>query len=213
MPKIISAAEVGRLIKDGSTVYIPGFNMGFAEEIIDALEQCFLEAGHPRDLTCYYTAIGDFNERGIHRLTHKGMLKRLVAGYFKCAGPTLGQRINDNWFETYNLPLGVIAGMSKNIASSRPGIITKVGLGTFVDPRVEGGKINQKAKESEDLVEAVQLDNEEWLKYNLPKLDVALIRGSSGSTVKSHFRHMEKIETHQPRGFKGLSTSEKPQNT
>lgn len=178
MPKIIQAREVEHLIKDGSTLYTPGFNMVFAEEAIIALEQSFLKTGHPRDLTCYYNAIGDFKDRGIHCLTHKGMLKRLVAAYFKCAGPTLCKRVSENWFETYNLPMGVIGSMSRNIASKRPGIITKVGLGTFVDPRAEGGKINQKARDSEDLVEVIQLANEEWLNYKLPKIDVALIRGS-----------------------------------
>lgn len=178
MPKIIQAREVGQLIKDGSTIYIPGFNMVFNEEAIIAMEQSFLKTGHPQDLTCYYTAIGDFKDRGINCLIHEEMLKRLVAAYFKCSGPTVCKRISENWFETYNLPLGVIGSMSRNIASKRPGIITKVGLGTFVDPRVEGGKVNQKARDGEELVEVIQLDNEEWLNYKLPKVDVTLIRGS-----------------------------------
>lgn len=143
-----------------------------------AIEQSYLETSHPRDITCYHAALGNFNDRGIHQLAHEGLLKRVVGAHYKCTGPKVCKFVSENKFEAYNLPMGIIYTMSRNIAARRPGILTKVGLGTFVDPRIEGGKINQRARESKNLVEAVQFDNEEWLYYKLPKIDVTLIRGS-----------------------------------
>ncbi|MDA8441570.1 MAG: acyl CoA:acetate/3-ketoacid CoA transferase [Peptococcaceae bacterium] len=178
MAKVIRPEEVRNYIKDGNTIYITGFASGYAEDVLIAIEQSFLETGHPRDLTTYHPAIGNFNDRGIHQLAHEGLLKRVVAAHYKCAGPKVCKFVSENKFEAYNLPMGIIYTMSRNIAAHRPGILTKVGLGTFVDPRVEGGKINQKARENEDLVKVVQFDNEEWLYYKLPKIDVTLIRGS-----------------------------------
>ncbi|EHQ88882.1 acyl CoA:acetate/3-ketoacid CoA transferase [Desulfosporosinus youngiae] len=178
MAKVIDLKEVGNFVKDGDTIYITGFASGYAEDVMIAIEQSFLETGHPREITCYHPAIGNFNDRGLHQFAHEGMLKRVVAAHYKCTGPKVCKFVNENKFEAYNLPMGIIYTMSRNIAARRPGILTKVGLGTFVDPRVEGGKINQKARENEDLVEVVQFDNEEWLYYKLPKIDVTLIRGS-----------------------------------
>lgn len=180
MPKVIRSDEVGNYIKDGAVIYSPGFGLaGFAEEVAVGIRQSFQETGHPRDLTLYYaTANGNFKDRGVAHYALEGLLKRLVGGHFAVPGPAIQKLIMENKVEAYNLPQGIFVTMCRNIASKRPGIITKVGLGTFVDPRIDGGKLNQKAKESDDLVEIIQLDNEEWLYYKLPKLDVALVRGS-----------------------------------
>lgn len=178
--KIIRGEEVSNLVKDGDTIYTTGFGLaGFAEEVAVNLKQSYLESGHPRDLTLYYaTGVGNFNDRGVAHFAHEGMLKRLVAGHFAVAGPAITKLVMDNKLEAYTLPQGIFVTMSRNIAAKRPGILSKVGLGTFMDPRISGGKLNQRAKESDDLIDVVEFDNEEWLYYKNPKLNVVLVRGS-----------------------------------
>ena len=178
MAKIITACEVGRLIADGATVYCTGMGLaGFAEEAAVAIKESFLASGRPRNLTLYHsTGVGNGKDRGMHHFAHEGLLKRLVGGHFGVGGPELMRLIMDNKVEAYNLPQGVLVLLPRQIAGRRPGFISKVGLDTFVDPRIEGAKVNAAARE--DLVEVIQLAGEEWLHYKAPKVDVALLRGS-----------------------------------
>jgi len=178
MAKVIKAEEVAALIKDGSTFYTCGFGLAcFAEEVAIALEKSFLETGHPRDLTIYYSAgTGNFKDKGLNHFAHEGMLKRIIGGHFGACGVDFARLVAENKIEAYNWPQGVLAVLPRNIAGRRGGLLTKVGLETFVDPRIEGSKANEKAKE--DLIEYVQFAGEEWLYYKAPKVDVALIRGT-----------------------------------
>lgn len=178
MSKVLNPSKIAEVVKDGATVYCCGFGLaGYPEEIAIAIKQSFLESGHPRNLTVYNAAgIGNTKDRGIHHLAKEGLLKRIVGGHFGVGGPDINRLIMENKIEAYNLPQGVLAVMPRNIAGNRPGLISKVGLGTFVDPRVEGGKITTLAKE--DLVEVVTFAGEEWLYYKAPQVDVAIIRGS-----------------------------------
>ncbi len=178
--KVIKSSEVGKLVGDGATIYTVGFGLaGFPDEVAMAIESSFLANGHPRDLTLWHAAgIGNGKDRGIHHFAHEGLLKRIVAGHFGLGGANINKLIMESKIEAYNLPQGVLALIPRNIAGHRPGLISKVGLGTFVDPRVEGGKITTRA--TEDLVQVVEFDGEEWLYYKAPKVDVALIRGSVG---------------------------------
>lgn len=178
MATIVASNEVAALVKDNATVYTCGFGLaGFPDEVAMRLKESYLTTGHPRNLQLYYAAcIGNGKDRGIHHFAQEGMVKRIVGGHFGICGPDLARLIRENKVEAYNFPQGVLAGMPRNIAAHRPGMITKVGLGTFVDPRLEGGKITTTA--TEDLVKCIELDGEEWLYYKAPKVDVALIRGT-----------------------------------
>jgi propionate CoA-transferase len=178
MAKFVKSSEIASVIKDNATIYTPGFGLaGFAEEVAIAIKESFLATGHPCNLTVYHSAgIGNTKDRGIHHFAHEGLLKRIVAGHFGIGGPNINKLIMENKIEAYNLPQGVLSVLARNIAGRRPGVLSKVGLGTFVDPRVEGGKITTKA--TEDLVQVVDFDGEEWLYYKAPKVDVAMIRGS-----------------------------------
>jgi len=178
MIREIKSHEVGNLIQDGATIYTVGFGLaGYPEEIAMAIKESFLTTGHPCNLSLYHAAgIGNGKDRGIHHFAQEGLLKRIVAGHFGLGGPDINRLIMENKIEAYNLPQGVLATMTRNIAGHRPGLISKVGLGTFVDPRVEGGKITSKT--TEELVKVVEFDGEEWLYYKATKVDVAIIRGS-----------------------------------
>jgi propionate CoA-transferase len=176
--KIISADEVGPLIADGATLFLGGLAMtSLAEEVLKGLEQSFLASGHPRQLTTWACgAIGNSGSGGMVHFAHPGMIKRTVAGHFGQTGKEMMKMVFDGEVEAYNFPQGSLSHLTRHIAARTPGLLTKVGLGTFVDPRLEGGKLNQSC--SEDLVRLVEFGGEEWLHYPCPKIDVAIIRGT-----------------------------------
>ncbi len=177
--KVVSAAEAVALIRDGDTVVVEGFaGQCFAEELTLALEERFLRTGSPTDLTiAFAVAQGDRQGRGTERLCHEGLLRRAIGGHWGMSGP-LGRMAVENAIEAYNLPQGVIAQLFRDTAAGKPGLLTRVGLGTFVDPRHGGGKINDRT--TDDLVELMVIGGEEYLFYKaFDRLDVAFLRGTT----------------------------------
>lgn len=176
--KLISADEAGGLIADESTIFLGGLAMiSLPEEILKGIERRFLETGHPRALTTWACgAIGNSRDGGMVHFAHPGMIRRTVAGHFGQTGKEMMRMIFDDEVEAYNFPQGSLSHLTRHIAGRTPGLLTKVGLGTFVDPRLEGGKLNASARE--DLVRLVEFEGEEWLFYPRPHIDVAIIRGT-----------------------------------
>lgn len=178
MSKFMTAQQAALLIKDNDCVAIVGNGGGVleAKTMYKAVEDRFLETGSPNNLTLIHAAgIGDKDAEGINRFAHEKMTKRVIGGHWGWS-PRMQQLSNDNKIEAYNLPQGVIVLQYREIAGKRPGLITKIGLKTYVDPRVSGGKLNEITKE--DIVELIELDGEEWLRYRPYPIDVAIIRGS-----------------------------------
>ncbi len=176
--KIVTAAEAVQLIRDGDSLVIEGFvGQCFAEELTLALEQRFLRTGTPRGLGLVFTvAAGDRKGRGLDRLCHDGLVDRAIGGHWGLS-PKLGQLAVNNLIEAHNLPQGVISQLFRDTAAGRPGLLTRVGLGTFVDPRNGGGKINERT--TEDRVELLYLHGQEYLFYQAFQVDVAFLRGTT----------------------------------
>ena len=185
MPKILTAREVvDTCIPNGATVTFSGFAGGLMhpEEIMVALEEAALEGRGPRDLTVVYASgQGDSDSRGLNHLGVEGMCKKVIGGHWGLA-PKLGKLAAENKLAGYNLPQGTIAQLFREIAAKRPGVLTNVGLGTFVDPRLEGGKLNDAAREAGDVVKVVEFEGEEKLFYPAFPIDVAVIRASFADT-------------------------------
>ena len=185
MSKLSSAEEAVKQIKDGDTVAFNGFafGFGFAEEIAKALGKRYEEEGHPKELTLLFgSGCGDGGvlkeDFGLDHLAKEGMVKRIIAGHVGLA-KKLSRMINENKIAAYNFPQGVVAHLFRAIAGGKPGVLTQVGLKTFADPRVEGGRMNQAAQ-GESFVEVMEAAGKEYLLYRSIPVDVAIIRGTVG---------------------------------
>ena len=174
---IISAAEAAKFVQDGMTFVTTGFvACEMPESLNKALEKSFLETGHPRDLTLFYAAAqGNRDGSGADHFAHEGMLKRVIGGHYNMV-PELGKLIFDNKLEAYNLPQGTLSELCRDIAAHKVGTITHVGMNTFCDPRLQGGKLNDVTKE--DIVEVVNIAGEERLLYKAFPLQVGFLRGT-----------------------------------
>lgn len=167
------------LVKSGDTLALHGAGGGNVEAdlLIRTLAEKFEETGQPRDLTLFHVSgLGDWKSTGLNLLTGEGLVKRNVGGHYGMS-PKYAQLILDNKIEAYNWPQGVMSQWLREVAGGRPGLITHIGLHTFVDPRVEGGKLN--ARTTEDLIEVITLAGREWLFYRAFPFNVCFIRGTT----------------------------------
>ena len=175
--QFITAQEAAALIQDGDTITTSGFVGSCIPEALNkAVEQRFLSTGHPRDLTYVYAGSqGNRDGRGGEHYAHKGLLKRFIAGHWATV-PALGAMALRNEMEAYNVSQGALSHLFRDIAAHKPGTITPVGLGTFIDPRLGGGKVNDVT--TEDFVELITIHGKEYLFYPAFPIQVALLRGT-----------------------------------
>jgi propionate CoA-transferase len=177
-PQFVTAREAAELYEDGFTMASTGFMMStVAEEVCAAVEERFLKTGHPRGLTLLFSSgQGDWGARGLSHFGHRGLVKRLMGAHYGEI-PGLVKLVNENAVEAYNLPQGVVSQLYRMIAGKKPGVITKVGLMTYVDPRRGGGKLTDITEE--DYIKIIELEGEQWLLYPSIPLHIGLIRGTT----------------------------------
>lgn len=176
--KFVTPAEAAALVPDEACIGIIGGGGGLVEPdtLLAALEARFASSGAPRRLTVVHSlGIGDRDRRGLNHLAFEGMVKRVIGGHWVWS-PRMQALAREEKIEAYVLPGGVITQLMREIGAGRPGLLTHVGLGTFVDPRLDGGKMNGCARE--DLVELVEIDGATWLRYKPFPVHAAIIRGS-----------------------------------
>lgn len=180
--KVVSLEDAVAVISDNDTICVSGFvGIGTPEALVRGLAERFAEQQEPKDISLLFAAApGDGKDRGLNRLAQQGLVKRAIGGHWSLV-PKLGKMAVENQIAAYNLPLGCISQLYREIAGGKPGMFSKVGLNTFVDPRQLGGAINDAS--TEHLVELKNLDGEEWLFYKSIPIDVAFIRGTTADRL------------------------------
>ena len=176
--KLITCEAAAQLIVDGDTLAVGGFvGIAVPEELLIALAKRFDESGRPRDLTLMFAAgQGDGDARGLNHVAREGLVRRAIGAHWGFA-PRLGALALDDRIEAYCIPQGVVSHLYRETAAGRPGLFTRVGLGTFVDPRVQGGRMN--AVSPDEVVQVTDIEGEEFLFYPCHPIDVAFLRGTT----------------------------------
>lgn len=186
---VISPQEAALLIPDGVVVSVSSSSgLGCPDAVLKAIGERFVATGRPRDLTTLHPiAAGDmYGIGGMDHLAQPGLLRRVIAGSFpsgpsRLPSPKIWRMIYEDEVEAYNIPSGILFAMHDQAAAKGPGVLTKVGMDTYVDPRRSGGRMNGRT--SDDIVQLVRFDGEEWLYFPAIPVDVAIIRGTTADEL------------------------------
>lgn len=186
MKKVITAAEAAALIRDGDVVSVSSSSgLGCPDEVLRAIGERFDAEGAPRNLTTLHPiAAGDmYGIKGIDHIAKPGLLARVLAGSYPSGPsslpmPAIWRMVVDEQVAAYNLPSGVLYDMHRDAAARRPGVLTAVGIGTFVDPDLQGGAMNARAAE-QPVVRKELFDGREWLYFPAIVPQVAIIRATT----------------------------------
>lgn len=193
---VLNADEAAALVGDGRTVMIGGSGAGHSipERMLEAIGRRFRDSGHPRGLTLVHAfGIGNQKDRGLEHMAFPEMYRRVIGGHWSMS-PTMAKLAAENRFEAYNLPSGIIVQLCHAAASGSPGWLSEVGLNTFIDPRIEGGKLNARA--TEDIVEVWNRNGKDYLFYPVIPIDVALIRAAEADSEGNLSMHEEVAPWH-----------------
>ncbi len=186
MNKVLTAAQAAALIRDGDVVSISSSSgLGCPDAVLKAIGERFVAEGAPRDLTTLHPiAAGDmYGIKGVDHIAKPGLLARILAGSYPSGPsslpiPEVWRMVVDNQVAAYNLPSGILYDMHRDAAARRPGVLTQVGVGTFVDPDLQGGAMNASAA-AVPVVRKECFDGREWLYFPAIVPQVAIIRATT----------------------------------
>lgn len=179
MVKYINAEQAASIIEDGSIVALTGFGgIGQCEEILKGIRKSFLEDKHPNNLTIFHPSGQSDGRIGIEHLALEGLVKRVIGAHWGLA-PKMSQLIQKNQVEAYSLPQGQLTHLFRTIANKLPGHLSPIGLNTFVDPRLDGAKVNEITQDKEDIIDLIHIDQKEYLFYKSVSFDYIIIRGTT----------------------------------
>jgi propionate CoA-transferase len=184
--RVLSADQAAALVPDNAVVTVSSSSgLGCPDAVLAAIGRRFERDNHPRDLTTLHPiAAGDmWGVKGVDHLAREGLLKKILAGSYpsgpsSAPAPLIWKMVPGDWIPAYNVPSGILFDMHRDAAAKRPGVLTKIGLDTFVDPRRDGCAMNARAK-AEPIVKLVQFDGEDWLYFKAITPDVAIIRATT----------------------------------
>src|SRR6187549_871241 len=182
---VLTGAEAAQLIADSAVITVSSSSaLGCPDAVLEAIGQRYEETGSPKDITTLHPiAAGDmYGIKGIDHLAKPGLLKRTLCGSYPSGPsssepPQIWKMIGDNSVAAYNVPSGILFDMHREAAAKRPGVLTKVGLDTFADPRHQGCAMNEAA--DEPIVSVQQFDGEEWLYFRSIVPQVSIIRATT----------------------------------
>lgn len=173
------AEHLASEIPDGSTIALVGFGgMSQCDKILRAIGERFEQTGQPKNLTIFHTAGQSDGSNGIEYIAKEGLVSRVIGGHWGLA-PKMRKLIEENKVDCYCWPQGQLTHLLRAMANKLPGQISPIGLGTFIDPQIEGGKFNERTQTKEDLIQRVEIASEEYLLYPSIPFDYVFIRGTS----------------------------------
>ena len=189
MQKLIAAKHAASLIKDGAIITVSSSSgLGCPDALLQALGERYRQEGKPRKITSIHPiAAGDmYGIKGIDHIAQQGLLARAIAGSYPSGPsslpmPAIWRMITEDELAAYNLPSGVLFDMHREAARGGPGVLTQVGMDTYVDPKLEGGAMNNQAAAA-PLVQRVQFTGKDWLFFPVIKPDLAFIRATTADT-------------------------------
>ncbi|MFS4438429.1 acyl CoA:acetate/3-ketoacid CoA transferase [Paracoccaceae bacterium GXU_MW_L88] len=186
MSKVVSFADAASRIEDGAVVSVSSSSgLGCPDAMLRAIGERFDAEGHPRDLTTLHPiAAGDmYGIKGVDHIAKDGLLSCIIAGSYPSGPsslpmPEIWKMLTENRLRAYNVPSGILFDMHRDVAANRPGVLTRVGLDTFVDPIREGCAMNDAAA-AHPIVSRVEFDGQDWLHFPNIVPTVAIIRATT----------------------------------
>ena len=186
MTKIVTPETAAARIPDGAVVTVSSSSaLGCPDRMLEAIGTRFDSEGHPRDLTPIHPiAAGDmYGIKGVDHIAKDGLLARVLGGSYPSGPsskpmPEIWKMVVEDRVAAYNVPSGILFDMTREAAAKRPGVLTKVGLDTFVDPRREGCAMNDRGAAA-PIVKRVEFDGDTWLHFPNIVPDVAILRATT----------------------------------
>src|SRR6266700_294827 len=193
-PSVLTADQAAGLIPDGATVTVSSSSgLGCPDAVLAAVGRRFDETGHPRRLTTLHPiAAGDmYGVKGIDHIAKEGLLAKVLAGSYpsgpsSAEPPAIWRMITGNAVPAYNIPSGILFDMHREAAAKRPGVITKIGLDTFVDPDREGCAMNGRAA-AEPIVSRIAFADDTWLFFPTIVVDVVVVAPDQMQTTQTYY--------------------------